>query len=1310
MKLRLTSRIVLYFVLLATVLLAVVGVLSYRSGNESLKAAAISEMLAAAIEKEAALDTWIEGRLDDIVQISSPADVAEKAANLVAAAPASEEARLAHAIVLDELEPHLVGHRGAYIELFVMEPAGGKVVASTSPAEEGKFKLGHPYFDNGKTNLYLQAPYRSADMAAPAMTVAIPLRATDGRVVAVLAARVDLAVMNTIVRRRTGLRQTDDSFLFDAEQFLVTQPRFINEPMVLRRKLDTEAVRRCAARQSGVTLAPDYRGVPSIAVYRWNAKLQLGLIVKIDQAEALAAARAFGWSVFLISGLALFATVGLAFLLARTITRPLRTLHEGVRRFAGGGIREPLLESSCDEVGLLACEFNQMAARVAERTAELASVNEALKAENAERKRAELETQHQATFARFNPNPVLELSATGEITYFNEATGEMARALGCENPEQMLPANTAAMVRECLATNKPKLRAETQIGQRVISWSFFPVKFNHTVHCYAGDITERKRAEEALRASLQIIEGILNAMPVRVFWKDNNLVYLGCNATFARDAGFADPKDIIGKDDYQMGWRDQAELYRGSDRQVIESGCSKLLIEEPQTTPEGSTITLLSSKVPLRGSNGEVSGVLGMYMDITERKRAEEELRRTSELLLRTGELAKVGGWELDLRTMKVFWALQTCRIHEVDPPVAPALDQAINFYAPEARPVIQAAVQAGIDSGTPFDLDLPLITAKGRSIWVRAQGSAVMEGGKAVKLRGSFQDITERKRAEEALREIEVRLAHAMSLAQLVAWEYDVASGLFIFSDRFYAMHGTTAELEGGNQMSAEDFAREFVHPDDAHLVGKEIGKAVAAASPDYKTQLESRIFRRDGELRHVIVTISVTKDAAGRTVKLHGANQDNTERKELEAQMERLHTEHAAILDSLGEGVHWVDVDGRIKYENPAAVKMLGYEASDLLGKPAHATMHHTRADGAAYPQSECPIYATLRDGVVRRVTDEVFWRKDGSSFAAEYICTPVCGQNGRSGGSVVIFTDITERKRTQAQLENLQKQLVDASRQAGMAEIATNVLHNVGNVLNSVNISTGLIVQSVKKSRASSLARVVALLQEHAQDLGAFITKDLRGKHLPAHLAQLAEHLQAEQEANVRELELLRRNVEHIKEIVAMQQNYASFGGVKEMINVVDLVEDSLRLDDEALTRHEVEVVREFGEVPLLNVEKHKILQILVNLLRNAKHACQDSERADKQITVRLANGDGRVRISVIDNGVGIPPENLTRIFNHGFTTRKDGHGFGLHSSALAAKEMGGSLTVQSDGPGKGATFTLELPESQPAENTVAGNGQA
>jgi two-component system, NtrC family, sensor kinase len=285
---------------------------------------------------------------------------------------------------------------------------------------------------------------------------------------------------------------------------------------------------------------------------------------------------------------------------------------------------------------------------------------------------------------------------------------------------------------------------------------------------------------------------------------------------------------------------------------------------------------------------------------------------------------------------------------------------------------------------------------------------------------------------------------------------------------------------------------------------------------------------------------------------------------------------------------------------------------------------------------------------------------------------------------------------QERTQ-ELEMIHKQLVDASRRGGMAEIASNVLHNVGNVLNSVNISTNLLVEKVKKSKTPGLVRVTNLLEQHTHDLGDFITMDSRGKHLPAHLRDLAECLMADQGTILAELESLRRNVEHIKEIVAMQQSYAKVGGVKEMINLKDLVEDGLCINEGGLRRHGVEIVREFEQVPQMNVEKHKILQILVNLFRNAKYACEESDRADKRLTVRMANGDGRVRISVIDNGVGIPAENMTRIFNHGFTTRKDGHGFGLHSGALAAKEMGGSLSAHSDGPCKGATFTLELPSS-------------
>jgi len=142
-----------------------------------------------------------------------------------------------------------------------------------------------------------------------------------------------------------------------------------------------------------------------------------------------------------------------------------------------------------------------------------------------------------------------------------------------------------------------------------------------TVALLASRAKEHQASERATR---MIIERIIDTMPVRVFWKDKHLVYLGCNAAFAGDAGFAEPKDVIGKDDFQMAWRDQAELYRADDRQVIESGCSKLLIEEPQTTPEGNALVLLTSKVPLHGPEGEIIGVLGTYMDITERKHAQE--------------------------------------------------------------------------------------------------------------------------------------------------------------------------------------------------------------------------------------------------------------------------------------------------------------------------------------------------------------------------------------------------------------------------------------------------------------------------------------------------------------------------------------------------------------------------------------------------------------------------------------------------------------------------------------------------------------
>jgi signal transduction histidine kinase len=159
--------------------------------------------------------------------------------------------------------------------------------------------------------------------------------------------------------------------------------------------------------------------------------------------------------------------------------------------------------------------------------------------------------------------------------------------------------------------------------------------------------------------------------------------------------------------------------------------------------------------------------------------------------------------------------------------------------------------------------------------------------------------------------------------------------------------------------------------------------------------------------------------------------------------------------------------------------------------------------------------------------------------------------------------------------------------------------------------------------------------------------------------------------------------------------MQLTYARVGAMSEELLLASLVEDALRLNAAALDRHGISVILEFGETPPLSVDRHKVLQILVNLIRNAKHAMDEPAAQGKQMTLRISHESSTARISVADEGVGIPAENLARIFEHGFTTRKEGHGFGLHSAALAAKELGGSLTAHSDGAGKGAIFTLSLP---------------
>lgn len=292
--------------------------------------------------------------------------------------------------------------------------------------------------------------------------------------------------------------------------------------------------------------------------------------------------------------------------------------------------------------------------------------------------------------------------------------------------------------------------------------------------------------------------------------------------------------------------------------------------------------------------------------------------------------------------------------------------------------------------------------------------------------------------------------------------------------------------------------------------------------------------------------------------------------------------------------------------------------------------------------------------------------------------------------------LYVEISERKEAEAELIALQGQLMETSRRAGMADVATGVLHNVGNALNSVNVSVSVISENLKKSRIPGLTKAMSLFKDHVDDLAAFLTNDEKGRQLPKYLHLLGEHLIKEQEEIFCEVRLLSENLDHIKDIVSAQQNFAKVSGVVEKISLKELAEDALKIAAGSFSRHNIEAMREYIDDPVIFIDKHKLMQILVNLISNARHALKDSAKQDRRLTIRTKlDRQGFAQIEIEDNGIGIPPENLTKIFAHGFTTKTDGHGFGLHSSALAVKELFGSLSVRSQGAGKGAVFMVELP---------------
>lgn len=735
--------------------------------------------------------------------------------------------------------------------------------------------------------------------------------------------------------------------------------------------------------------------------------------------------------------------------------------------------------------------------------------------------------------------------------------------------------------------------------------------------------------------------------------------------------------------------------------------------------------------------DGKPAGVHGIARDITSRKRAEAAVTEGNELLEALLENSREMIYFKDRESRFIRCSRAFLNRFNLTDPAAIKGRTDFDLFTRDHAQQAYADEQEIMHSGTSINGKLEMETHRdGRITWVKTSKTAWRDReGNIIGTLGISSDVSKLKETEDKLaaeRELlrtlldsvpeiiyfkdrESRFVHVSS--SLVARTIERVPQLLNHAVQKTPDNGSSAVTDVPGEelligltdfdLFTEEHAR-VAYEDEQAIIGT--GKPVIG-----KLEKETHL---DGTTTWVLTSKMPWRDKDGNIVGTFGISQDVTGIKEAETQLAYEQGLLRTLLDKSPDTIYFKDREShfvlvsRSKVERSQAMALARFRTANpgqelpthlvdldefgkfLLGKTDFDIFPEDRARSAYDDEQEIirtgepiidKIERTLCDdrSVVWQLTTKLPWRD----------------QEGKIIGTFGISKDITDLKRAESQLAEAHKRLMDTSRLAGMAEVATDVLHNVGNVLNSINVSCSLVVERVQQTSFANLARIPQMLRENVGRLDVFLAADPKGKHIPDFLTILAQTIEDQQSFLVHELNQLRRHIDHIKQVVAMQQSYAKVAGIEETIEVTPLVEDALQINAGALDRHHVELRREFEPVAPVLVDKHKVLQILVNLIRNAKYALSDTDRPDKIITVRvLQHGDDRVRIEVADNGVGIAHENLSRIFAHGFTTRRDGHGFGLHSGALAARELGGSLTAQSEGLGKGATFTLEIPVKQ------------
>jgi PAS domain S-box-containing protein len=758
-------KLTLVFILFAAVLLAGIGLLAYSSGRNSLRSAAIAELLATAIEKEAALGNLVDEKQADIAQLADDPQIMEDTAQFAGAEIGSSERRDVYNRLLAELE-HQV-NRGGFVDMFLMDPNTGEVVAAIDPALEGKNKSDQPYFINGRYGPFVQNLYFSSDFQGPAMTVSAPVRGTDGQLLAVLAGRLDLAEMNAIINRRTGLRQADDAFLLNTSGQFVTQPRLLTDPAVLQAGIQTAASVSCLEGTSGLLEAPDYRGIPSIIIYRWMPKHRLCLIVKLEEAEAYAPVRAFGTRIAGFSALVLLAAGALATAISHTLTRPIVRLQEGLIRFRRGERHMQLPVDAADELGALVHEFNQMAATLEAKEEELRQHASLLEQKVNERTEALQRTVSQLQQAE-------QVGMTGSWEWFipenrvvsseglyqllglkaEEFGGTLEAFFERIHPDDV--AHTYQAVESVLkgeSTFEIETRTYRADGQLRDMYARGEAFFDHLGNPLrmigiVVDITDRKKAEQDLRDSEDKFKYLFDYSII-----GKSITYP--DGTIEVNQAFA---DMLGYSKEELLAKKWQEITHPEDISESERWVASMLAGERNSSrftkrylhKEGSIVWMDVNTSIRRNADGKPQYFMTALVDITDRKLAEARIKDLlvfNEKILNTvpvGMLTFKTSGECDFANENAAFIIGTT--------VDNLLAQSFRSLASWKQSGLLDLAEKAIASGSAVSDDIHHISTFGKDVWMRAT-AVTFWSKKEERFLLTVSDITERKQAEDALR-----------------------------------------------------------------------------------------------------------------------------------------------------------------------------------------------------------------------------------------------------------------------------------------------------------------------------------------------------------------------------------------------------------------------------------------------------------------------------------------------------------------------------------------------------------------------------